>query len=185
MARSRILPRSWFEEDAVALAPRLLGKVVRFNGCAGRIVETEAYMTDPASHAFKITKRSALMQETYGHWYVYFTYGMHHCLNVTTGNNSTGAVLIRALEPLEGIPEMELRRGTDKVLNLCSGPAKLCQALGISIKENGLPLSTNFGICDAPEVPRDEILTSPRIGISKATELPWRFYIRDNRFISR
>lgn len=185
MARSRLLPRSWFEEDAVALAPRLLGKIVRVGNCAGRIVETEAYMTDPASHAFKITKRSALMQETYAHWYVYFTYGMHYCLNVTTGKKSTGAVLIRAIEPLEGISEMESRRGSTKLTALCSGPAKLCQAMGISITQNNLPLSTEFGIYDAPELSEKDIGTSPRIGISKATDLPWRFYIKDNPFISR
>lgn len=184
-ANSKLLPPEWFAADAVSLAPKLLGKILRYGNCAGKIVEVEAYMTDPASHAFRITERSKIMQETYAHWYVYFTYGMHYCLNVTAGKDTTGAILIRALEPLEGIQEMEQRRHTANPLALTSGPAKLCKAFGITTTQNGLPLSQDFGIYDAPPVPEREIVAGPRIGIRRAVELPWRFYIAGNPFVSR
>lgn len=179
------LPQKWFAADAVALAPKLLGKIVQYNGCSGRIVETEAYTTDPASHAYRITPRSKIMQDTYGHWYVYFTYGMHYCANVTTNKDGIGAVLIRAVEPLDGIELMEQRRATRDLKNLCSGPAKFCQALGISKCENNLPVGSDFAIYDAPPIPKKDIVAGPRIGISTGLELPWRFYIRDNPFVSK
>ena len=124
----RALPQKWFEGDAVALAPKLLGKIVKKGSCAGIIVETEAYANDPASHAYKVTKRSLPMLETYGHWYVYFTYGMHWCANVTTNKGSVGAVLIRAVEPIEGIALMRRRRALSKSdfdeRRIANGPAK-------------------------------------------------------------
>jgi DNA-3-methyladenine glycosylase len=184
-APKKALPHSWFAGDAVSLAPRLLGKVVKYRDCSGVIVETEAYTTDAASHAFKITPRSEIMRSTYGHWYVYFTYGMHFCANVTTNKDGIGAVLIRAVEPVEGIEKMEERRGTFDVKNLTNGPAKFCKAFGITTAENGLPVAGDFAIYDAPEVPADQIGISARIGISSGTELPWRFYIKGNKFVSR
>ena len=179
------LPKSWFEADAVKLAPKLLGKIVRYRDCSGIIVETEAYTTDAASHAAKVTPRSEIMRNSYGHWYVYFTYGMHFCANVTTNKDGIGAILIRAVEPLEGIEKMEDRRGTYDIKNLASGPAKFCKAFGITTAENGLPITDDFAIYDSPEIPKEQIGTSGRIGIRSATELPWRFYIKGNKFVSR
>ncbi|MBI2409712.1 DNA-3-methyladenine glycosylase [Candidatus Kaiserbacteria bacterium] len=207
------LSGSWFTGSAIELAPKLLGKIVRFNGCAGIIVETEAYTTDPGSHAFRITPRSRAMRDTYGHWYVYFTYGMHWCANVTTNKGSAGAILIRAVEPVEGLAHMQRRRTASLKLRstsntrvgrlnlptraLCSGPAKFCQAFGITGKENGLPLNELFGIFEVIEpyesssgmiyhtsMPKSAIGISTRIGVKNGAELPWRFYIKDNPFVS-
>lgn len=180
---ARALPRSWFKEEAVALAPRLLGKTLRHKGCAGIIVEVEAYMGDPASHARTLTPRSRVMYETYGHWYVYFTYGMHHCVNVTAGRGP-GGILIRAVEPTEGIAVMKRRRGIHDLHRLTNGPGKLTQAFGITRAQNGRPLGGDFTIEDAPILPPTRIARGPRIGIRRATELPWRFYIKDNPYVS-
>jgi DNA-3-methyladenine glycosylase len=196
MKYGKRLSRAWFAGDAVDLAPKLLGKIVRYRECAGIIVETEAYTTDPASHAFKITPRSQIMRDTYGLWYVYFTYGMHFCANVTTNKDGVGAVLIRAVEPIEGIEKMEERRGKStrhgvkvqtvtSTKNLTNGPAKFCKAFGITTAENGLSISGDFAIYDAPELPQNQIGTSGRIGISRGTDLPWRFYVKGSKFTSR
>ena len=179
------LPRSWFKGSATELAPKLLGKIVRKGSCTGIIVETEAYGSDPASHAYRVTPRSAVMRDTYGHWYVYFTYGMHWCANVTTDAEGAGAVLIRAVEPVEGIALMKRRRGTDRTRDLTSGPAKFCEAFGITGKENRVPLRGDFAIYDAPAIVKEDIGISGRVGISKGTELPWRFFIKENPFVSR
>jgi DNA-3-methyladenine glycosylase len=183
--KQKPLPHSWFASDAVELAPKLLGKIVRYRDCMGIIVETEAYTNDSASHGKVLTPRSQIMHDTYGHWYVYFTYGMHFCANVTTNKDGVGAVLIRAVEPLEGIEKMEARRNTFDVRNLASGPAKFCKAFGITKAENGLPIAESFVIYDAPDVPTKQIGTSSRIGIRQGTELPWRFYIKGSKFVSR
>lgn len=179
------LPRSWFKGSALELAPKLLGKIVRKGSCTGIIVETEAYGSDPASHAYRVTPRSAVMRDTYGHWYVYFTYGMHWCANVTTDAEGAGAVLIRAVEPVEGIALMKRRRGTTLVRNLANGPAKFCEAFGITGKDNRVPLGGDFAIYDAPAIAKEDIGISGRIGISKGTELPWRFFIKESPFVSR
>ena len=179
------LSQSWFARDALEVARDLLGKTMRFRDCAGIIVETEAYTTDAASHGRVLTERSRLLYETYGHWYVYFTYGMHYCANVTTNRDGVGAVLIRAVEPIDGIELMKERRNTDDVRKLCSGPARLAQAFGITKKENGLPVGGEFTIYDAKAIPDAEIVAGPRIGITKDTHLPWRFTIKDSPFVSR
>lgn len=184
-SRMKALPRSWFAGDAVTLAPKLLGKIVRKGACAGIIVETEAYTTDAASHGAAHTPRSRLMRETHGHWYVYFTYGMHYCANVTTNESGAGAVLIRAVEPTEGLAAMKRRRGTTDTHALCSGPAKFCQAFGITADDNGAPIGEDFAIYDAPEIAREDIAASARIGIRKAVHLPWRFYVKSSSFVSR
>ncbi len=181
----RLLPHSFFAKDALTLAPALLGKIVKKGDCAGIIVETEAYGTDPASHAYNITPRSRIMRDTYGVWYVYFTYGMHFCANVTCDKDGIGAVLIRAVEPIAGIKTMERRRKTKTLKNLCSGPAKFCQAFGISKKDNGRSIAGDFALFDAPSAPKKDVGVSPRIGISNGKNLPWRFYINDNPFLSR
>jgi DNA-3-methyladenine glycosylase len=180
----RPLPQEWFARDATEVAPDLLGKILRHGPCAGRIVETEAYMNDAASHGRVLTARSRAMRETYGHWYVYFTYGMHHCVNATTNKGGVGGVLLRAVEPLEGIEIMEKRRGTRDIRNLCSGPGKLCQAFGIDKEKYGLPIGGDFAIYDAPPVPHENIVRGPRIGIRLAADLPWRFTLKDSPFVS-
>ena len=181
----RPLPHSFFEADALTLASKLLGKIVQKGSALGIVVETEAYGTDVASHAYRITPRSAPMRDTYGHWYVYFTYGMHWCANVTAHKGGVGAVLIRAVEPVEGIAAMRRRRRTKVLKNLCSGPAKFCEAFGITGKDNKKRVGGSFAIYDAPRIAKKDISVSGRIGISSGKSLPWRFYIKDNPFVSR
>jgi DNA-3-methyladenine glycosylase len=112
---------------------------------------------------------------------------MHYCANVTTNQDSIGAVLIRAVEPIEGIEKMEQRRKTFDIKNLASGPAKFCKAFGITKAENGLAISeaSDFVIYDAPDLPVEQIVASPRIGISSGLDLPWRFTVKDSKFLSR
>ena len=180
-----MLSQDWFARDATLVARDLLGKTIRYGACSGTIVETEAYTADAASHGRVLTERSRLMHETHGHWYVYLTYGMHHCVNVTTNRGSVGAVLIRAVEPTDGIPLMQKRRGQKTLTKLCSGPGKVCQAFGITKAENGLPVGAAFGIYDAPSVSDTNVSSGPRIGISRDTALPWRFWITGNPHVSR
>lgn len=170
------------------VAPELVGAELYVDGVGGRIVEVEAYHhEDPASHGYlgRRTARNASMFLRGGHAYVYRSYGIHWCLNVVTGpEGESEAVLIRALEPLAGIDEMRARRGVEDVRALCSGPGKLCQALGITRDHDGLPL-------DAPpfalraRAGAVDVATAPRIGISRAQELPWRFALRGSRYLSR
>jgi DNA-3-methyladenine glycosylase len=156
---------------------------------SGRIVETEAYMgaLDMAAHGYRgQTLRNAAMFGPAGHAYVYFTYGMHYSFNTVCATEGVAeGVLIRALEPLAGIEFMERNRKTTDIRNLCSGPAKLVQALGITKAMNGQDLTTgSFTILDAPS--RDfNITTSSRVGISAGKEHQWRYYISDNLFVSR
>jgi DNA-3-methyladenine glycosylase len=170
------------------VAPELLGAELYVDGVGGTIVEVEAYHhEDPASHGYlgRKTARNAAMFLPGGHAYVYRSYGIHWCLNVVTGGEDEAeAVLIRALEPTAGLDEMRARRGVDDVRSLCSGPGKLCQALAITRAHDGLPL-------DAPPFElrpraRDvEVVSGPRIGISRAQELPWRYGVAGSRFLSR
>lgn len=178
------LPSSFFAKDTVTVAQELLGKIISVNGCHARIVETEAYGTDPASHAYTKTERSRLMYDTYGHVYVYLIYGMYYCINFTTGKNRPGAVLIRAVEPLSGIEHMKKRRKTGDLLNLCSGPGKLCQALGIDKNVNGLPLGKIVAVYD-DGFKIGKIEQSSRIGIKDALDLQWRFFVAGNGFVSK
>ena len=155
-----------------------------------RIVEAEAYQEDdPASHSYRgRTSRTEVMFGPAGHVYVYFTYGMHHCMNVVTGSTGEGsAVLLRAAEPLEGLEEMARRRGTNDPRMLCSGPGRLCQALGIDRAENGLDLvrGRQLGLLEGAPVPPSMISVGSRVGITSGTERPWRFSVRGDRFVSR
>ncbi len=178
------LPLSFFARDTVQVAKELLGKIISVNGCRARIVETEAYGRDPASHAYKRTERSNIMFDTYGHVYVYLIYGMYECINFTTEKNEAGAVLIRAVEPLKGVEKMKKNRGTTDLYNLCSGPGKLCQALRITRKLNGLKLGKDVQVGDDGFAVR-RIGVSSRIGIKDAQHLPWRFFVEGNEFVSK
>ena len=156
---------------------------------AGRIVETEAYLAkgDPAAHSQGgETPRNASMFRSAGRAYVYRIYGIHHCFNVVTGREGAGeAVLVRALEPLEGLEQMVSRRGRSDPRELCSGPGKLVQALGITREHDGLELSRGVLRIEPLEVPRPRIEKGPRVGISRAKELDLRFWVQASSFVSR
>lgn len=155
------------------------------------IVETEAYhQEDPASHSYKgNTARTWPMFEAGGRLYVYFTYGMHYCINIVVGKKGVGeAVLLRAAEPVAGIKIMQKNRGMTDIKNLTSGPGKLAQALGITDTSlSGEILNKSSIWLDPPAEPvgREDIATAPRIGIRRAVDLPWRFYIRNNPYVSK
>jgi DNA-3-methyladenine glycosylase len=177
--------------NALTAAPGLLGyKLVHDSPegrTAGYIVETEAYdMTDPASHAYGgPNKRNAAMFETAGTVYVYFTYGMHYCVNIVTGEKGHGqGVLIRALEPVEGTELMRQRRGIGVLEQLTNGPAKLVQAMGITKEQGGTHIDEG-AIRLEPGFRPESIVQTTRVGISKAVDQPWRFYIAGNRFVSK
>jgi DNA-3-methyladenine glycosylase len=185
-----ILGADFFDRSVHEVAPDLIGCTLRVGPCAGVIVETEAYdVTDPACHAFAgLTERTRVLFGPPGRAYVYLSYGIHSLLNaVAEPDGDAAAVLIRALEPTEGIELMRERRGQDRVENLCSGPGKLTEALGVGLELNGRPLDREpFRI----EPRRGEwaspaLLTGPRIGITKATELPWRHCAEGSRYVSR
>src|SRR5665647_1116578 len=170
------LRRAFFARSVHDVAPELIGATLLVNGVGGVIVEVEAYHhTDPAAHSYRgQTPRNAVMFGPAGMAYVYRSYGIHWCLNfVCEGAGSASAVLIRALEPTEGIAAMRRRRGLADERALCSGPGKLAEALGVTHKHNGLALDRKpFELRARAEKP--EIVTGPRIGISKAVEKPWR-----------
>lgn len=197
---SKKLSRQFYTRPVIKVAKELLGKTLIKKESrkilAGRIVEVEAYdgNIDEASHSFKgKTKRNEVMFRKGGFFYVYFTYGVHHCCNVVTGKEGHGAaVLIRAAEPLSGIETMALRRfGIRKInekqlLNLTNGPGKICEAFAFDRTHSGLDLTGDkVYIIDAPLLKKSEIGVSKRIGITKSTELPWRFYIKESKFLSR
>ena len=191
----RALPASFYARPTPVVARRLLGHVlvsdVGGRRTAGRIVETEAYLgpDDPASHGYRArrTRRNASMFERPGTAYVYFTYGMHWCLNaVTEREGFPAAVLIRALEPLDGLPTMRRRRRNAPDRELCSGPAKLCQALGVTGREDGAPLTRGrLRIVRQGSRQRYAIIVTPRIGITRAVDWPLRFLIEGSPWVSR
>ncbi len=188
-----------FSADAHRVAQRLLGVTLLVGGVGGRIVETEAYdQSDPASHTYAgPTPRCAAMFGPPGHAYVYRSYGLHWCVNTVCREAGHGAgVLIRALEPTHGLAQMRARRGLDNVRLLCAGPGRLTQALGIGARCNGASLQAPPFELLEPErsqasgaihlvLPADAVLAGPRIGISKAVDVPWRFGERGSRFLSR
>ena len=189
------LQRSFFARPSLEVARDLLGRVlVRTfpdgTRVSGRLVEAEAYrQDDPASHSYRgRTARTEVMFGAPGHLYVYFTYGMHHCMNAVTGADGEGsAVLLRAAEPLEGLEEMAARRGTSDARLLLAGPARLCEAFGVGREDNGLDLVEGSALhieVGAP-VPDDLVAVGPRVGLTVAVENPWRFVVRDSRFLSR
>ncbi len=187
MSKVPRLRRSFFARSVHEVAPDLIGATLLVEGVGGLIVEVEAYHhTDPAAHSYGgRTERNAVMFGPPGYAYVYRSYGIHWCLNfVCEEEGSASAVLIRALEPTQGLARMRRRRGVDAPRALCSGPGKLAQALGVTIKHNGLPLDRPpFELRARTGEP--EIVNGPRIGISKAIEHPWRYGLRGSPFLSR
>lgn len=186
-ALGKPLRRAFFDRSVHEVAPDLIGATFLVNGVGGIIVEVEAYHhTDPAAHSYRgPTPRNRVMFGPAGFAYVYRSYGVHWCANfVCEAEGSASAVLVRALQPTHGLAAMRRRRGVDEERALCSGPGKLCQALGITIAHCELPL-------DKPPIQlfarkqKPEIAIGIRIGITKAVELPWRYGLKDSQFLSK
>lgn len=190
----------FYNRSATSVAKSLLGKIfvrkIKGKILSGSIVEVEAYdgKNDEASHSYNgRTNRNRTMFGKAGHLYVYFTYGMHFCSNVVTDKDNCGAaVLIRAIEPIDGINILAQNRFGKKsisekeLINLCNGPAKICQAFSITKENDGINLTgEEIYILDAPTVHEGSIVSTTRIGIKKSIDLPWRYYIKDNRYISK
>jgi DNA-3-methyladenine glycosylase len=185
-----VIDRAFFERGVLEVAGDLLGCTVRHGPAAGVIVETEAYhYSEPACHAYVgLTARTSTLFGAPGVAYVYRSYGIHAMLNAVCEPEGVGAaVLIRALEPLEGVELMRARRGVDRLEELCSGPGKLCQALGIGLDLNATSLVDGPIRVEPPAAGAEpvELAVGRRIGITKAAELEWRFCARGNRNVSR
>jgi DNA-3-methyladenine glycosylase len=187
------LRRAFFSRDPVIVARDLLGRILFYRApeglLAGRIVETEAYTgeADPASHAFHgRTARNAVMFGTGGHAYVYFSYGMHYCLNVTADSPGVaGAVLLRALEPLAGMEIMRRRGDHGSEVRLLSGPGKIGRGFGLTLKDNGRDFTGGpLGLAAGTPVPDGQVVITRRIGISRAVDLPYRFTVLGSRSVS-
>ena len=194
------LKASFYKRPSIIVAPRLLGKILVHKtpeeSYSGIIVEVESYAGtgDEASHSFKgVRERNKAMFEQGGVFYVYFTYGAHYCCNVVTGKAGSGeAVLIRAIEPIGGINTMRVNRNlTDagnkkELILLGNGPGKLCQAMGITKQHNGSSLlEDSVFITEGLRIKPENICTSTRIGITRSVDLPWRFYIKSNPYVSK
>src|SRR5213594_1269049 len=181
------LKRAFFARSVHEVAPDLIGATLLVNGVGGVIVELEAYHhTDPAAHSFRgPTPRNRIMFGPPGFAYVYRSYGIHWCVNfVCEAAGSASAVLIRALAPTHRLPAMRRRRGLQEERALCSGPGKLCEALGITVKHNALPLDQPPFALYA-RLSKPEIVAGVRIGITKAADLPWRYGLKGSRFWSK
>jgi DNA-3-methyladenine glycosylase len=188
-AAGRRLGAAFFERSVHEVARELIGSRLFYEGRGGTIVETESYeRDDPACHAFVgLTPRTETLFGPPGRAYVYLSYGIHSLLNfVAEPDGDAAAVLIRALEPTVGLEEMRIRRGERPDADLCSGPGKLTEALGIGLADNGADLSRDpFLILPPEDGDRPQVLTGPRIGITKAVERPWRFCAAGSPFVSR
>ena len=197
---SKKLDKKFYTRDVKIVAVDLLGKIlVKKEGnsvLAGKIVEVEAYdgSIDEAAHTYiGKTRRNEIMFKDGGYFYVYFTYGAHFCCNIVTGKEEQGtAVLLRAIEPVVGLNKMIRNRFGRNLLNekerfnLTNGPGKVCQAMGINKTHYGVDLTLdNIFILDAPKIKKNLITVTKRVGIKKSVDLPWRFYIRDNPYVSR
>lgn len=193
------LSREFYIRSSIDVAEELLGKyLVRRSGeyvAAGKIVEVEAYCgaSDPASHAYRgKTTRNEVMFRHGGYLYVYFIYGMYYCCNIVTGDEDIAeAVLIRGIEPVSDLPWLSANRfgRTDvsrrEIMNLTNGPGKICSAFDISLKDSGTDLcGDTIFLLDAPRPDKSQIAVSGRIGITRAADLPWRFFISDNPYVS-
>jgi DNA-3-methyladenine glycosylase len=186
-SKGKRLTRAFFDRSVHQVAPDLIGATFLVGGIGGVIVEVEAYHhTDPAAHSYRgPTERNQVMFGPPGYVYVYRSYGIHWCINfVCEAAGSASAVLIRAIEPTDGIETMRRRRGLSDVRALCSGPGKLTEAMGITHAHNGLALdAAPFALHARKE--DVEVVTGIRIGITKAAELPWRYGLKDSRFLSK
>jgi len=183
----RPLKRSFFARSVHEVAPDLIGATLLVNGVGGIIVEVEAYHhSEPAAHSFRgPTPRNMVMFGPPGFSYVYRSYGIHWCVNfVCEKAGSASAVLIRALEPTHGLATMRRRRGAEDERSLCSGPGKLCQALGITIQHSALPLDQPPFALHA-RVGKSDVVSGLRIGITKAVDLPWRYGLKGSKFLSK
>jgi DNA-3-methyladenine glycosylase len=189
VAAARRLERGFFARSVHTVARELVGCRLFYAGCGGTIVETESYeRDDPACHAYVgLTKRTATLFGPPGRAYVYLSYGIHSLLNaVAEPEGEAAAVLIRALEPTVGLEEMRSRRGDRLDAELCSGPGKLTDALGIGLDANDADLTADPFLLLPPEPDwGGDVVTSPRVGITKAVERPWRFSLAGSRFVSR
>jgi DNA-3-methyladenine glycosylase len=190
--RYRPLPRRFFARSAIDVARALIGTLLVHETAAGvrvgRIVETEAYCgaDDPASHAFRRTARSEIMYGRPGVAYVYFSYGMHWCLNVVTDADGTaGAVLLRAVEPVEGASLMRRGAAPSDAPRLASGPGRLTRAMGVTGRHNGTDLTGGALYVAAGGRRRGAVVTGPRVGISRAADRPWRFGLAGSPALSR
>lgn len=187
-ASDKRLDRSFFDRSVDEVARELIGCQVFFAGCGGTIVETESYdREDPACHAYVgLTDRTRVLFGPPGRSYVYLSYGIHSLLNfVAEPEGDAAAVLIRALEPTAGLEQMRERRGVRSDRDLCSGPGKLTEALGIGLAENDADLMHEPFLLLEPAAARPEVTVGPRIGITKAVERPWRFCAAGSPFVSR
>ncbi|HWL04671.1 MAG TPA: DNA-3-methyladenine glycosylase [Xanthobacteraceae bacterium] len=185
---TRTLDRAFFDRSVHDVAPDLIGATLTVDGVGGVIVETEAYHhTDPAAHSYRgRTPRTAVMFGPPGFAYVYRSYGLHWCVNaVCEAEGSASAVLIRALEPTQGLDTMRMRRRLDDPRLLCAGPGRLCEALGISRDHDGLALDrAPFRLAKNPAA-AFKIVAGPRIGITRAADAPWRYGLAGSRFLSK
>jgi DNA-3-methyladenine glycosylase len=190
----RPLSGSFYARPSLVVARDLLGRLLVRTlpevTLVGRIVECEAYREDdPASHSYRgVTNRTEVMFGRAGRLYVYFTYGMHYCMNVVTGKEGEGsAVLLRAVEPLEGLDWMREQRGVVDDRSLCRGPARLTQAYGVGRADNGIDLvdGTDLFVAAGRPIAEGSVGVSPRVGIRAATELPWRFFEAGSPFVSK
>jgi len=184
------LPHDFYDRPVLEVARDLVGCTLRHGECAGAIVETEAYhFSEPACHAYVgLTARNEVLFGPPGRAYVYRSYGIHALLNAVTEPDGVGAaVLIRAVEPAEGVAEMRFRRGLERVDELCSGPGRLTQAFGIELDANGADLVAGPVTIGPPAAAWEEpdLLVGPRIGITRAADLPWRFCAARSRSVSR
>jgi DNA-3-methyladenine glycosylase len=198
----RKLKKDFYNRNVLSVAEDLLGKIFSINDkksgkiLRARIVEVEAYdgKVDEAAHTYRgKTERNKIMFSEGGYLYVYFTYGIHYCANVVTGSANEGtAVLLRGMEPLDGIDIFTFRRFGKTILderqkyNLLNGPAKICQAFAIDRENNGTSLlDDDIFILNSKKISKDDVISTQRIGIKKSVELPWRFYIKSSQFISK
>jgi DNA-3-methyladenine glycosylase len=182
------LERDFFDRSVHAVARDLIGCTLLYEGCGGVIVETESYEADdPACHAYVgLTDRTRVLFGPPGYAYVYLSYGIHSLLNaVAEPEGEAAAVLIRALEPTHGLEQMRARRGNKADRDLCSGPGKLTEALGISLDDNEADLCAEPFLLTSPAGEPPRVVTGPRIGITKAVELPWRFCAAGSPYVSR
>jgi DNA-3-methyladenine glycosylase len=181
------LGKDFFARSVHEVAPELIGVTLLVDGVGGTIVEVEAYdHEDPAAHGYRgRTERNASMFGPPGHAYVYRSYGIHWCLNLVCEEEGwASAVLIRALEPTRGLEQLRARRGVDDVRLLCSGPGRLCQALGVTREHDGLPLDREpFELHSRPDEP--DLVRGTRVGITKAADRAWRYGLAGSRYLSR